>query len=49
MSYVNPKLRPQFESLSQGLQDAILARDVRINTLYDLIGVLDALVKENEA
>ena len=49
MSYVNPRLRPQFESLSQGLQDAILERDVRIETLQDLIGVLDALVKESEA
>lgn len=48
MSYVNPKLRPQFESLSQGLQDEILARDVSLHTLYDLIGVLEQIVRESE-
>jgi hypothetical protein len=48
MSYVNPKLKPQFESLSQGLQDEILSRNVSIHSLYDLIGVLEKIVSEAE-
>ena len=48
MSYVNPKLKPQFESLSQGLQDEILSRNVSIHSLYDLIGVLEEIVSEAE-
>ena len=48
MSYVNPKLKSQFDSLSPELQEAILARDVNLHTLYDLIGVLEDLVRESE-
>ncbi len=48
MSYVSPKLRPKFETLSTALQDAILSRDVRLENLQDLIAVLDTIVKEEE-
>ncbi len=48
MSYVNPKLKPKFETLSIALQDAILSRNVRLENLQDLIDVLDAIVKEEE-
>jgi len=34
--------------LSVELKDAILARNVEINTIHDLINVLDAIVKEAE-
>ena len=37
MSYVAPSLKPRFESLSIDLKNAILERDVRLNTLTDLI------------
>ncbi len=46
MSYVNPVLRYQFESLSIDLKNEILSRDVHIDTLNDLIKVLEQIVKE---
>lgn len=46
MSYVNPALRPQFESLSIELKNEILSRDVTINSLPDLISVLQRIVDE---
>ena len=48
MSYINPELRPRFESLSVDLKNAILDRNVTLNTLDDLINVLQQLVNENE-
>lgn len=49
MTYVDPKLRPRLESLSPELRTAILARNVPLRTLRDLIGVLEDLVTEAEA
>lgn len=40
MSYVNPKLRYHFESLSIDLKNEILKRNVHINTMDDLINEL---------
>ena len=48
MSYVAPSLKPRFESLSIDLKNAILERDVRLNTLTDLINVLEKIVAEGE-
>ena len=48
MSYVVPSLKPRFESLSIDLKNAILERDVRLNTLTDLINVLEKIVAEGE-
>lgn len=47
-AYINPKLRPQFDSLSPGLQQEVLSKGVSIHTLYDLIHVLEDLVAEAE-
>lgn len=49
MTTISPKVRSQFESLSPTLQHAILQRNISINTLYDLIGVLDEIIREAEA
>ena len=49
MTTISPKVRSQFDSLSPALQNAILAKNVSINTLYDLIGVLDEIIREAEA
>lgn len=49
MSYVSPKLRTQFESLSVELKDEILSRDVHLENLHDLIAVLEQIVKESDA
>ena len=46
MSYVDPKLRGRFESLSIELKDEILKRDVKLYTLQDLIQCLDSIVAE---
>ena len=49
MTNISPKVRSQFDSLSPSLQNPILAKNVSINTLYDLIGVLDEIIREAEA
>lgn len=46
MSYVGPAVREKFESLSIDLKNAILERDVRLENIYDLIRVLEEIVKE---
>lgn len=46
MSYIDPKLRPRFESLSIDLKNEILKRDVSLHTLRDLINVLQDIVDE---
>lgn len=48
MSYINPKIQSQFESLSIGLKNEILKRNVQINTLPDLIKCLEEIVSEQE-
>lgn len=48
MSYIGPAVREKFESLSIDLKSAILERDVRIDNIYDLINVLEVIVKEAE-
>ncbi|MCB6364789.1 hypothetical protein LI291_01080 [Intestinibacillus massiliensis] len=47
MSYVNPKIQTQFESLSIELKDEILKRNVRLENLHDLIHVLEQIVNED--
>lgn len=49
MTTISPKVRSQFDSLSPALQNAILEKNVSISTLYDLIGVLDEIIREAEA
>lgn len=46
MSYVNPAIRAQFESLSVDLKNEILSRDVQLNNLHDLIAVLEQIVQQ---
>lgn len=47
-SYISPELREKFESLSINLKNAILERDVHLETVEDLIKVLGEFVAENE-
>ena len=49
MSYVAPAIKEKFESLSIELKNVILERNVELNTVHDLINVLDDIVKEAEA
>ena len=45
-SYVSPKIRDKFESLSIDLKHDILERNVQLYTLQDLIRVLEQIVEE---
>lgn len=45
-SSVSPKNRDKFETLSVDLKNCILERNVHLETLQDLIKVLDEIVKE---
>lgn len=47
-SYVSPSLREKFESLSIDLKNAILEHNVHLETLQDLINVLNVIVEEAE-
>lgn len=46
MSSIAPAVQEKFESLSIDLKNNILERDVQINTIYDLINILETIVKE---
>lgn len=48
MSYVSPKLKPQFETLSIDLKNEILSRNVRLEKLQDLMDVLEQIIAEGE-
>lgn len=47
-SYVNPNLKEKFDSLPIELKNAILKRNVQLNTIHDLIHVLENIVEEGE-
>lgn len=48
MTYVAPALQAKFDSLSEGLQNVIMERNAQINTMQDLIHVLEDIVSEAE-
>lgn len=48
MSYVSPAIKDKFESLSFDLKNLILEKNVELNTIHDLINVLEEIVKEGE-
>ena len=49
MTYVAPALEEKFNTLSDGLKNMILERNTKINTLQDLINVLEDIVHDSEA
>lgn len=46
MSYVSPKVQPYFDNLSSELKNEILSRNIRLESLTDLIHCLEAIVNE---
>ena len=46
--YISPNVREKFNSLSPELQDVILSRGEDIQSIHDLIRILDKIVKEGE-
>ena len=49
MSYVNPAIRPQFDSMPTYLKENILHMNVKLNSMSDLIGCLERIVEEGQA
>lgn len=47
-SYIAPEIKDKFETLSIDLKNSILERNVQINSIQDLINVLEEVVDENE-
>ena len=47
MSYVNPAIRPQFDSMPPHLQEHILQMNIKLDTMADLIGCLERITAEN--
>lgn len=47
-SYVSPAIKDKFETLSIDLKNSILARNVRLENIHDLIHVLEDICKEGE-
>lgn len=48
MSYIDPKIKDKFETLSIDLKNEILKRDVKLYTLQDLINCLERIVAEGK-
>ncbi len=48
MSYIAPAVQAKFETLSIDLKNEILERNVQINTIYDLIRILEEIVDEGK-
>ncbi|MDF2567207.1 MAG: chaperonin GroEL [Oscillospiraceae bacterium] len=46
MSYINPKIKAQFETLPIDLKNAILEQNVQLNTMNDLIKCLESIATE---
>ena len=44
MSYIAPAVQAKFETLSVDLKNQILERDIQINSIHDLIRVLEEIV-----
>ena len=48
MSYVSPSIQAQFDSMPEDLQEAILAKDVRLENLGQLMAILEQIIQEGE-
>ncbi len=48
MSYVNPAIRSQFDSMPGYLREHILQMDVRLETMADLMNCLERIVAQEE-
>ena len=48
-SYVSPQVREKFETVSVDLKNCILERNVRIETMVDLVRVLNDIVSESSS
>lgn len=49
MSYVSPHIKEKFESMPLDLKNAILARNVHLENMNDLMSVLEQIIAEGKA
>jgi hypothetical protein len=49
MSYVAPAIKDKFNSLSVDLRELILEQNVNLNSIQDLINVLEKIVAQADA
>lgn len=47
-SYISPSIEEKFQTLSVELQREILARNVKLNSVFDLMDVLKEIAQEEE-
>ena len=48
LSYVNPAIRPQFDSMPADLREHILHMNIRLETMNDLMGCLERIIAEEK-
>lgn len=48
MSFVSPTIQRQFESMPIHLKNAILERNVRLESMADLMSCLEQIIQEGE-
>jgi hypothetical protein len=48
-AYIAPEIRERFNSLSSDLQNCIIDRKEELYNIYDLIRVLEDIVREGDA
>ena len=48
MAYVDPAIRPQFDSMPPHLREHILRMGVRLETMADLMGCLERIIAEDQ-
>lgn len=48
MSYVNPAIRPQFDSMPTQLKEHILQMNIKLDTMADLMGCLERIAAEGQ-
>ena len=48
MSYVSPHIKEKFESMPLDLKNTILARNVHLENMNDLMSVLEQIIAEGE-
>lgn len=48
MTQIAPAVKEKFDTLPKELKNVILEKDVQVNTIYDLMDVLQKIVDEGE-
>lgn len=48
MTYINPRVEDQFNSLPSELKSYILQRDEKINTMADLLRILEQIAEDDD-